>query len=369
VTSEAILFVDDEELLLSSYQRVLRKQFQFDVAKSGQEALDKFRSTSYAVIVSDMRMPGMNGVELLKQIRSTSPETVRLMLTGNSDIQTAIEAVNEGCVFRFLTKPCSPDSLANAINDGLQQYRLIRSEKDLLEQTLHGSIRVLTEVLSIVNPTAFNQSLRAAEYVKAVVRQLKLSNEWQYEVAAMLSNIGRIVLPKESLETPRFAAHVPFAQNLLSKIPRLESIAAMIGGLAVEPGQRRTSAKGTDDAVHFGTEILRTCHDFQRLLLEDMSPKAALKILRETSGGHYLPAIIDALAAVSNELFQYEPTCRKMADLNEQMILDQDLRTVHGTVLVTRGTPITHSLLLRLHSFRERKLLPAEVHVLIPSAR
>ncbi len=167
MTPEPILFVDDEELVLASYQRVLRKQFAFDVASSGQQAIDIVGSHEpYAVVVSDMRMPGMNGIELLRRVKAISPQTIRLMLTGNSDVQTAIDAVNEGSVFRFLTKPCSPEALATAISDGLIQYRLIRAEKELLENTLHGSIRLLTEVLGLVNPAAFNQSSRIAKYVK-----------------------------------------------------------------------------------------------------------------------------------------------------------------------------------------------------------
>src|SRR5262249_6599331 len=155
-SADAILLVDDEEMVLSSYQRVLRKQFRFDTASGGQQALDKLVGDGpYAVLVSDMRMPGMTGLELLRRVKVISPRTIRIMLTGNSDVRTAIDAVNEGCVFRFLTKPCDADVLAAAIKDGLRDYHLLETEKQLLEQTLQGSIRVLTEVLSLINPDAF----------------------------------------------------------------------------------------------------------------------------------------------------------------------------------------------------------------------
>ena len=103
-----ILCVDDDSNILLGYQRALRKQFQIEVALGGEEGLAAVRNQGpYAVIVADMRMPGMDGVELLAKVREIAPDTVRMMLTGNADQQTALEAVNQGHIFRFMTKPCA----------------------------------------------------------------------------------------------------------------------------------------------------------------------------------------------------------------------------------------------------------------------
>src|SRR5438132_13303250 len=107
-----------------------------------------------------MRMPGMTGVELLIRVRQTTPDTVRMILTRNADLQTAIDAINNGPIFRFLTKPCAPELLARTVAAGIEQYRLVTAEKELLEQTLRGPVTVLTEVLELANPKAFD---RAAE--------------------------------------------------------------------------------------------------------------------------------------------------------------------------------------------------------------
>ena len=121
--SRRILLVDDEVNVLQGYQRALRKRFELDVANSGAEALEKIASGGpYAVIVSDMRMPEMNGVELLTAVKQKAPETVRMMLTGNSDQQTAIDAINKGDIFRFLNKPCSKEEFAAALSAGLTLY-------------------------------------------------------------------------------------------------------------------------------------------------------------------------------------------------------------------------------------------------------
>jgi DNA-binding NtrC family response regulator len=128
--------VDHEENILLAYQRQLRKEFQIETALGGGPAPEAIAQRGpYAVIVSDMRMPGMDGVQFLSKVKERAPDSVRMMLTGNNDLQTAMQAVNEGNSFRFLTKPCTPETLAKALEAGLEQYRLITAERELLEKT------------------------------------------------------------------------------------------------------------------------------------------------------------------------------------------------------------------------------------------
>jgi DNA-binding NtrC family response regulator len=130
-----ILFVDDEPAFLYGYKLMLRQEFEVDTAVGGEQGLASIHDHGpYAVVVSDMRMPGMNGLEFLTRVRRVSPDTVRMMLTAHTDINTAMEAVNEGNIFRFLTKPCERDVLGKAITAGLVQYRLVTAEKELLEK-------------------------------------------------------------------------------------------------------------------------------------------------------------------------------------------------------------------------------------------
>jgi YesN/AraC family two-component response regulator len=191
---EKILLADDEPAILQGYHRVLHREFQIDTAVGAAEALPKVQAQPYAVVVSDMNMPGMDGVQLLAKIKMLAPNTIRVMLTGNAELETAMNAVNEGAIFRFLTKPCGKETLAKALTAGLVQYRLVNAEKELLEQTLRGSIQVLTEVLSLVNPAAFSRAVRIRKYVNHVVEALGLSNPWRFEVAAMMSQLGCVTL-------------------------------------------------------------------------------------------------------------------------------------------------------------------------------
>src|SRR5208283_5528581 len=128
-----ILFVDDDPDILAGFQRQLRKTFTVETALGGEQGLKAVSEQGpFSVIVSDLRMPGMDGIRFLSCVREAAPDSVRLMLTGNADLQAAIGAVNEGHIFRFLTKPCNPQTLSNAITAGIRQYQLICAERELL---------------------------------------------------------------------------------------------------------------------------------------------------------------------------------------------------------------------------------------------
>ncbi len=189
--AEKILLVDDDNSVLDGYRRSLSREFVFETALGGQQALQLATDSGpYAVVVSDMRMPGMDGIQVLSKIKALSPDTIRVMLTGNADMETAVNAINEGSIFRFLNKPCSKEVMAKTLTAALVQYRLVNAEKQLLEQTLSGSMQVPTEVLSLVNPAAFSRAERARRYIHDIVTAMNLGNPWQYEVAAMTSQLG-----------------------------------------------------------------------------------------------------------------------------------------------------------------------------------
>lgn len=236
-----VLLVDDDEAILTGYQRNLRKRFDLDMVTNGASALELMSSeTSYAVVVADMHMPSMNGLDLLKQVRESCPDTTRIMITGDADQRTAADAVNHGQVFRFLAKPCHSDDLIEAIEAGVRQYQLVRAEKDLLEQTLSGAVESMTELLSAVDPKAFGSAQLLKYRAVRVARILKAEREWEIGLAALLSPIGRMtVSPKLLLrsngngpltkEERALLERVPeFGARLIRRIPRLEQVAEMV---------------------------------------------------------------------------------------------------------------------------------------------
>ncbi|RMF86633.1 MAG: response regulator [Planctomycetota bacterium] len=239
---ERVLCVDDDPNVLQAYKRTLRKRYDLEVALGGEDGLKAVRECGpYAVVVSDMQMPGMNGIEFLRQVKEIAPETVRMMLTGNADQETAIQAVNEGAIFRFMTKPCPPETFAKMLDAGIEQYRLVTAEKELLSKTLAGSVRVLTEILTAVSPQAFGRASRVRATVSKLCKAMNVPNTWQIEIAAMLSQIGCVAVPAQILEKvyngeelkPQerdiYESHPKLARELLAKIPRLERVAEIVG--------------------------------------------------------------------------------------------------------------------------------------------
>ena len=125
---------------------------------------------------------------------------MRVLLTGQTDMESAIDAVNEGNIFRFLTKPCSSDLLLAALDSCCQQYLLVTSEKVLLEQTLHGSIKALVDILWLANPLAFGRATRVRKIVEELINHFQIRERWPVEVAAMFSQIGCVTLLPATLD-------------------------------------------------------------------------------------------------------------------------------------------------------------------------
>jgi CheY-like chemotaxis protein len=133
--ADKILFVDDEPLILDGYKRMLHSEFDVSTAQGGEQGLASVGDNGpYAVVISDMRMPGMSGAEFLAHLRQKAPETVRMLLTGYTGLDAAMSAVNEGNIFRYLTKPCDKQVLIAAINIGIIQYHTVRVERELIKK-------------------------------------------------------------------------------------------------------------------------------------------------------------------------------------------------------------------------------------------
>jgi len=376
--AEKILCVDDEVNILLSLQRQLRKQFHMESALGPEQALAVIeRDGPYAVVVSDLQMPGMNGLQLLAKVRELSPETVRIMLTGQADLDTAIAAVNQGNIFRFLTKPCSAEQLAGTIDAALEQHRLLTAERNLLENTLHASVKVLTEVLSLVHPAAFSRASRIHRYVRYMAGALKLRDAWQYEVAALLSQVGCITLEPGALdriytgdelseeEKKMFAAHPAAGGQLLAHIPRLEAVASMIANQNLSFEQSPpVAARVPRDAATTGAHLLRAALDFDRLITRNRSHEETLAQMRLHAHDYY-PVCLEALAAYVAPEGGMAVRVLKSAELLPGMVVDQDVRSKTGLLLLAKGQEVTLSVLGRLRAFAAKVGIAEPVRVLV----
>jgi response regulator RpfG family c-di-GMP phosphodiesterase len=361
--SERVLFVDDESQMLEAISRTLRKQVDLQTACGGVEGLRVLREEGpFALVVSDMRMPAMNGAQFLAKVREQAPDTVRMILSGQADFQATIAAVNEGHIYRFLSKPCPSDQLLAAVQDGFNQHRLLTAEKVLLEQTLSGAVKMLVEILGMVSPAASSRAGRLQRYVTELSRALGLLGRWQWGLAAHVSQIGCAALPQEILfkvevgqtltedERRLYESHPDVAAKLLAAIPRLEDVAAIVAS----QGGPLDFVGMPDDLTQWdirsaGQLLLRTSIEYDRLLTRGLKSDAVTDSLRASKYG-LPPSVLKALLSLSTVGPGRIVRQVRLKDLVIGMILDEDLVSPKGIRLVPSGAEVTRTLMIRLTS-------------------
>ncbi len=357
-----ILCVDDDPNVIRGYRPHLRKHFTLTPAHSGLEGLEVLEKDSFAVVISDMRMPKMNGAEFLCKARELAPHTVRLLLTGETDLKAAISAVNEGQIFRFLTKPCPATSLLETVQAAAEQHRLLTAEQALLEQTVSGSVKVLTDVLSLAAPSVFSRATMLKRYVGHMSRSLGLkTNVWQYELAALLSQLGCISLPPETIdryyreqplnpdERGMLRDHPSAGSKLIENIPRLELVAQIISRQNNRSSDVAISDRTSKETVELGAALLRLAIDLDRLVGRGVEFQTAITKLRQEN--EHAPRLIDAIQNLETEQQKVELRALRVAELQPLMVLDEDIKNTKGVILVRKGTEMNLALIQRLHNF------------------
>jgi response regulator RpfG family c-di-GMP phosphodiesterase len=365
-----ILFVDDEPNVLSAIQRQLHGRFEVQTASTplaGLQAL--LNGRDFSVVVADMGMPKMNGVEFLAKAGEIAPEVVRVMLTGYVSQSTAAEAINQGSIFRFLNKPCSTEKLVQALDAAVAQHNLMTAERDLLENTLGGSLKILSEILALADPKAFGQaeSLRAA--IRRFAFALNLTPTWYLEAAALLCQIGLVTVPPELILKSRQGQplnagemeifnHLPaVGSSLLAQIPRMEGVArAILYQNKNFDGSGFPEDTVAGEAIPAGARMLKILVDIARLESGGLGRVDALAKMRARSGT-YDPRLLDALEHSSGPAAwaSSDPTAAAttvaFADLRVGHVLRGNLETKGNMLLVTAGNRITPMLLHRLRNF------------------
>ncbi len=365
-----VLFVDDEANILDTYRASLRKLYKVDIALGPEEGLKKVENEGpYAVVVSDLKMPGMDGIEFLSRVQQLKPDTVRVMLTGHADLETSIQAVNRGQVFRFLTKPTPIDEMCGALEVAVRQYSLVTAEKELLRGTLRGSIGVLTDILSLVNPEAFSCSERIKRLAIYIGRELGLENILPLELSVMLSQLGCVVVPDGVLkkqyngedltgeEKQVFDMHPSIAANLLSRIPRMGKVSEYI----LHQNDRLDEAPNSPIEVR----ILKACLDYDALIQQGLSKYDTMDLLRQRKGW-YDDVVIDILEKGTAGEEGYIRRQLDLTDLEPGMILDESLWSLDEVHIMGKGMELTEMSLVRVNNFRRSHRLPESIRVLVP---
>jgi len=380
--SEKILFVDDEANVLSALKRQFRKQYAVSTAASGAEGLQKIaKEGPYAVIVSDMQMPEMNGIQFLQVAQQMAPESVRLMLTGNADQQTAVDAVNKGCVFSFYTKPCAPEAMSQAIEKAVDQYHLITAERELLEGTLNGSVKLLMDMLSMMAPDVFGKTVAIQEMVGKLLDSLELEDTWNLKLAAMLSNIACVTLPPETLaktwsdktlsdQEKCMIIRLPeTGKNLISNIPRLEKVSEIIFYQ-----HKLFNGKGfpVDDCsgenIPQESRILKILHDLEDYKAQGLGVVPALKRMAADYGS-YDPNILNEVVRVfssdDNTVTSNTVINTTLNGLQPGHVLASNIENVEGKLLFAAGHKITGTIIERLLNYHQITKLKEPIQIIV----
>lgn len=352
-----VLFVDDDATLLRMINRNMRCVYDLSFAESGADALELIAdSEEFPVIVTDMQMPGMSGLQFIQHVEKASPDSICIMLTGNQDVDTASLAINEGKVFKFLNKPVEMSGIRDAVNLALDQYSARQAERELLRDTLSGAIQVLAEILE----TRFSEIGSLMPKVTSVLDSASDATDIELNLydrlATRFAVLGLALLDHDlveslfhgEVETEKVVQSVVSSSTsmarLLSKIPRLESSVSTLSLMDHPTTGEITSPKISADQ--------------SRANLLKISVTAAILDLREDRGQlrerltDALPGLPDeVLKALTQEDVDTKPLQQlevPVCDLRAKMILIQPLYSTNGMQLLSGGTQLTATLLERL---------------------
>jgi FixJ family two-component response regulator len=357
-----VLLVDDEPRVVESLAALLRREFDVRIASCSQAALQQLAEIDdLAVVVSDMRMPGMDGATLLHEVMSRRPNVARIMLTGESGRDAAIRAVNEGQILRFLTKPCPLEELKQAIEAGVVQHRILRAERAVLQETMVGCIAALMEVLALANPAAFGRAEQIKKSAMRCAARIGCTDFWQLEAAAMLSQLGYVTVPQETLEKmyqgkplseveQRKVDDVPdVASSLLEHIPRLEPVIQILVALKWDDAQIARLGDGT---IGLGTRILGAVIEYEAQVAAGKSRDQIFAHLHKRSArfGEKLIMQLDACIDQQRTTISRAPQERELVlrDVTPGMRLQSELRASNGNLLVPVNFEVSKTLLDRI---------------------
>lgn len=423
----ALLFVDDEANILAALRRLFRPQgYTIHTAESGAEGLKILDAEPIDLIISDMRMPGMDGAQFLAEAARRRPEAVRFLLTGYADLSSTIAAINEGRIFGYFSKPWEDNDIRLAVKHALERKRLKEERDRLLELTrrqnealqdlnanLEDKVKARTEELRQTNmflELSFRElkeswyraipvfaglvqmregaqaghGARVAALARDLATRLGLDEDTQrhVEFAGLLHDMGKLGLPDELVATPyaklkseqreRFKRHPIAGQAILMGLESLQTTA-----LFIRHHHETFDGKGYPDGlfgdgIPLGAKILSVVNEYDGLrtgllLGDDLSVPDAREYIKSRAGSRYDP---DVVAAFMQALDAHESSGGEVhelrvspAELKPGMVLSRDLKTAEGMLLLTKGHALTEAMIARVAGFLRDETDAAPIHV------
>jgi response regulator RpfG family c-di-GMP phosphodiesterase len=327
-----LLIVDDELPNLRLLERLFSKDYQCLTAASGPEAIRLLEQHDVAIVITDQRMPDMTGIELLKRTARLRPHMVRILLTGYTEVESLVEALNSGLVYMYITKPWNNEDLKLRVNRACEHYEQNKNRQAVadankrllqrLKEVKLSTVTTLSEMLTIRDKHAAAHALRVRNYAMMIAAKIGVSEEQEEElsIAALLHDLGRVDLSRNSAASTQVSsvertivqAYSECEARLLHAIPELANIAEIISC-------NRENYDGTGTPRGMGGEqipllgrILRLADEYDQMLLPKasaaMTHDEAMRFLTQRSGKQFDPLVVDVLSQLSpEELGNAEP--------------------------------------------------------------
>lgn len=375
-----ILCVDDDSNVLDGLRRTLRGSFNVVTATGPRNAMAILeQDIDFAVIVTDLRMPDIDGIVLLNQVRDGAPDIVRVVLTGYADADAAIRAVNDGQVYRFLTKPCPPALLQVTLDNAVEHQRVMKAERVLLEQTLQGSVELLTELFALTQPAAFGRAGRLKRSVSELATRMGVRDRWAIELAALFSQLGTVTLPPGLVEkvyhrltlTDEERALVDempaVAERLVAHIPRLEPVRQILRYQFTHyNGEGSPEPQLRSETLPIGARLLAIVRDFDTLEGEGLDVSVAIDTMFGRHGW-YDHRALNTFSALRGSGDGLDIRELSLAEVIHGMIFVNDVLE-DDLLLVARGQEVTDSVLDRIRHHWARFAANIPVRVIVPRA-
>lgn len=315
-----ILVVDDEINNLKLLKRTFRKDYNVFMASGGEEGLDVLKQNRIDLIITDQRMPGMSGVDFLEKTIDDYPDIIRLIITGYTDADALIKAINTGRVYRYIKKPWEPEELKNTVKRALESYQLNIDNQKLtldLKELFSGTINAITEALDAKDKFTSGRSKRVTKYAIEIGQKLGLSDNdlQELEMAGLLHDIGMIGIPESILnkegeltqdEYGIIKQHSPKGVKILENIKQLEHVVVMI-----KYHHERYDGKGypeqlAGEQIPLGSRIICVADAYDGMVSDrpyrkGLDHRVAVEIITKDSGTHFDPIIVEAFLEIIEE--------------------------------------------------------------------
>jgi len=412
-----LLFIDDEANILAALKRLFRPLgYTILTAESGAEALALLEKESVDLMICDMRMPAMNGAEVLEQAHAKWPDMVRILLTGYADIDTTVAAINRGEIYRYIAKPWDDNDIVLTVRDALERKHLL-AEKQRLEaltlrqneelKTLNASledkvqqrteelrialnfleqaheqlqkdyfstIQVFANLMELRKGAMAGHSRRVAQLCRDIAQRMHLSetDTKNIETAALLHNIGKIGLPDRLLDKPymelSYAERAEFDKHPLRAAAALMALDPLLDTSELIRHHRDhyngvgNSSGLRGESLPLGARILLVASDYnalqQGLISRDMlSPEQALDMIAGGSNTRYDPAVVGVLRELMSHAGSYAPAAAEFmvtsAQLHEGMLLTHDVVTANGMLLLLKDTTLNAERIREIRKFEQ----------------